>query len=136
LTYIAEHLGKRYVVIDDLDGAAAVYRIRNDGMLKALRRWPAEIEEQRMTITVTATAPNVTAGQVKVLSRMLAAAHGGNASADGSHLTARLRIAATPSALNPVISREDAEQAAREYVVRYAQAVLIEGLEITQVRGH
>lgn len=87
-----------------------------------------------MTITVTANAPNVTTGQVKALSRMLAAVHGGNASADGSHLTARLRIATTPSAFNPVFSRDQAEQAARTYVTKCAEAILIEGLEITQAR--
>jgi len=36
--------GKDYVVLRNVNGVLAVYRIRNDGMLKRLRRWPEEIE--------------------------------------------------------------------------------------------
>jgi len=36
--------GKDYVVLRNVNGVMAVYRIRNDGMLKRLRRWPEEIE--------------------------------------------------------------------------------------------
>ena len=31
--------GKAYVVLRNINGVLAVYRIRNDGMLKGLRRW-------------------------------------------------------------------------------------------------
>lgn len=32
--------GKRYVVLRGASGIRAVYRVRNDGMLKGMRRWP------------------------------------------------------------------------------------------------
>jgi hypothetical protein len=38
------HKGHQYVVLRHVRGVLAVYRIRNDGMLKRLRRWPAEID--------------------------------------------------------------------------------------------
>jgi hypothetical protein len=37
---------KDYVVLRNAHGVLAVYRVRHDGMLKRLRRWPAELEEQ------------------------------------------------------------------------------------------
>ena len=40
---VAEHEGKFYVELHNVNGTLAVYRIRNDGMLKKLRRWPSEI---------------------------------------------------------------------------------------------
>jgi hypothetical protein len=36
--------GKQYVVLRNSNGVLAVYRVRNDGMLKRLRRWPADLE--------------------------------------------------------------------------------------------
>lgn len=39
------HDGKRYVVLVNAGGFLAVYRVRNDGMLKRLRRWPAALYE-------------------------------------------------------------------------------------------
>jgi hypothetical protein len=36
--------GKDYVVLRNVNGVLAVYRIRNQGMLKRLKRWPQEIE--------------------------------------------------------------------------------------------
>lgn len=39
-----EHEGKRYVVLANVSGILAVYRVRNDGVLKGLRRWPREVE--------------------------------------------------------------------------------------------
>lgn len=35
-----EHEGKQYVVLQSVRGLLAVYRVRNDGMLKRLKRWP------------------------------------------------------------------------------------------------
>jgi hypothetical protein len=35
--------GKRYVVLSNEDGILAVYRVRNDDMLKRLKRWPAAL---------------------------------------------------------------------------------------------
>jgi len=40
---VAEHLGRRYVVIG-YPGGVAVYRVRTDGVLRAMRRWPRAIE--------------------------------------------------------------------------------------------
>ena len=34
-----------YVVLRNGNATLAVYRVRNDGMLKRLKRWPAELEE-------------------------------------------------------------------------------------------
>jgi hypothetical protein len=36
--------GKRYIVLRNVNGILAVYRVRQDGMLKGLRRWPKELE--------------------------------------------------------------------------------------------
>jgi hypothetical protein len=39
--------GKQYVVLRDAGGGTmAVYRVRNDGMLKRLKRWPSVIDER------------------------------------------------------------------------------------------
>jgi hypothetical protein len=35
---------KTYVVLRNVGGILKVYRVRNDGMLKGLKRWPAELE--------------------------------------------------------------------------------------------
>jgi hypothetical protein len=42
---VAEHKGKQYVVLRNGGGVLAVYRVRNDGALKGLRRWPKALEE-------------------------------------------------------------------------------------------
>ena len=39
------HGGKQYVVLRNARGLLAVYRVRNDGMLKRLRRWPSALEQ-------------------------------------------------------------------------------------------
>jgi hypothetical protein len=36
--------GRRYVVLRNVCSILAVYRVRNNGMLRAMKRWPAEIE--------------------------------------------------------------------------------------------
>jgi hypothetical protein len=36
--------GKKYVVLRNVNGLLKVYRVRNDGVLKGLKRWPAEIQ--------------------------------------------------------------------------------------------
>jgi hypothetical protein len=38
-----EHNGKGYVVLENVRGTLAVYRVRNDGMLKRLRRPPRDL---------------------------------------------------------------------------------------------
>jgi hypothetical protein len=40
------HDGKQYVVLENARGTMAVYRVRNDGKLKRLRRWPTEVAER------------------------------------------------------------------------------------------
>ena len=39
------HEGKLYVVLHNVNGVLAVYRVLNKGTLKGLKRWPKEIEE-------------------------------------------------------------------------------------------
>lgn len=38
--------GKRYAVLNNAKGILAVYRIRNDGKLKSLKRYPKELENK------------------------------------------------------------------------------------------
>lgn len=40
---VVERDGKLYVVLGSSRGVLAVYRVRNDGMLRRMRRWPAEL---------------------------------------------------------------------------------------------
>jgi hypothetical protein len=40
-----QHDGKDYVVLKNVNGVLAVYRITTSGQLKKLKRWPSEIEE-------------------------------------------------------------------------------------------
>ena len=40
-----EYGGKKYVVLENVNGPLAVYRIKVDGILKRLKRWPKEIED-------------------------------------------------------------------------------------------
>ena len=45
---IRKHAKKRYVVLNSIGSATgilAVYRVKNDGFLKRLKRWPKELEE-------------------------------------------------------------------------------------------
>jgi hypothetical protein len=43
-SHVVEYDGKLYVVLRNLNGVLAVYRVRAyDGILKRLRRWPAEL---------------------------------------------------------------------------------------------
>lgn len=35
--------GKEYVVLENANGVLRVYRVRNDGILKELKRWPKEL---------------------------------------------------------------------------------------------
>lgn len=41
---VRDHEGRRYVVLSAHGQVLAVYRVRNDGMLKLLTRWPAELQ--------------------------------------------------------------------------------------------
>lgn len=43
-SHLCELGGKRYVVLHNVNGVLAVYRVRNDGVLKGLKRWPKELE--------------------------------------------------------------------------------------------
>lgn len=37
--------GRHYVVLRNVNGVLAVYRLTNQGKLRVLRRWPKEIKE-------------------------------------------------------------------------------------------
>ena len=39
-----DHNGRLYVRLANAHTVLAVYRVRNDGMLKRLRRWPADLD--------------------------------------------------------------------------------------------
>lgn len=44
---VAEVNGRRYVVLCNVSGILAVYRVRKpDGILKGLKRWPKELDQQ------------------------------------------------------------------------------------------
>jgi hypothetical protein len=43
---LVEHAGKTYVVLFNVRGPLAVYRVRNDGLLKRLKRWPREVADR------------------------------------------------------------------------------------------
>ena len=40
----ADWQDKQYVVLHNVNGVLAVYRVRTSGALKRLRRWPRELE--------------------------------------------------------------------------------------------
>ena len=40
---VVEHEGRRYVVLNHVEGILAVYRVRNDGQLRKMRRPPKEL---------------------------------------------------------------------------------------------
>lgn len=42
---VVEHDGKSYVVLRNVNGVLTVYRVLNDGGLKALKRWPTAVGE-------------------------------------------------------------------------------------------
>lgn len=46
---VVEHDGRTYVVLHNVRGTLAVYRVRTSGQLKRLKRWPAEVTGDRMT---------------------------------------------------------------------------------------
>lgn len=35
---------KLYVVLRNVNGTLAVYRVRNDGVLRRMRRWPSDVD--------------------------------------------------------------------------------------------
>ena len=41
---VVQHDGKYYVMLHNAAGLMAVYRVRNDGVLKRLVRWPAALD--------------------------------------------------------------------------------------------
>jgi hypothetical protein len=42
---VVEHQDKTYVVLSNVRGTLAVYRVRADGILKRLKRWPAVVAD-------------------------------------------------------------------------------------------
>jgi hypothetical protein len=49
--HLCEFRGKRYVVLGSGAHSCRVYRVRNDGGLKGLKRWPREIGEKQESVT-------------------------------------------------------------------------------------
>ncbi len=45
ISCIEVHDGKNYVVLRNINGVLAVYRITTSGQLKRLKRWPKEFEQ-------------------------------------------------------------------------------------------
>lgn len=43
-SHLCELDGRQYVVLVNARGILAVYRVRTDGILKAMKRWPKELE--------------------------------------------------------------------------------------------
>lgn len=43
---VAEVDGRRYVVMTNRNGILGVYRVRPDGILKGMKRWPKELDQQ------------------------------------------------------------------------------------------
>jgi len=47
-SHVAEHDGKEYVVLENVNGTLAVYRVRPvDGVLREIKRWPREVAAPR-----------------------------------------------------------------------------------------
>jgi hypothetical protein len=44
-SHLCELDGKQYVVLHNINRVLAVYRVRTDGVLKGLKRWPKELED-------------------------------------------------------------------------------------------
>ena len=44
-SYLCELDGRQYVVLENVNGVMRVYRVRTDGILKELKRWPKEVVE-------------------------------------------------------------------------------------------
>lgn len=42
-SYLWEHSGRRYVVLENASGVLAVYRVLGSGILQGLKRWPPEL---------------------------------------------------------------------------------------------
>jgi hypothetical protein len=41
---VVTHAGLQYVILRNVDGVLAVYRVRTDnGLLRRMKRWPAEL---------------------------------------------------------------------------------------------
>lgn len=60
---VVEHEDKFYVELHNVNGTLAVYRIRNDGILKRLKRWPKEVEETMEAVRELAEKAKKKAGK-------------------------------------------------------------------------
>ena len=49
--HLCEFRGKHYVVLGSGAASCRVYRVRNDGVLKGLKRWTREIGETQESVT-------------------------------------------------------------------------------------
>lgn len=92
------HNGHQYMVLRNSSGTLAVYRVRNDGMLKRLKRWPdaldiesavnkgADVLMQAIELAdrLIAKAPDVEKKALKELRKLIATAGFTLDSTDGS----------------------------------------------------
>lgn len=61
MTFLGECAGKRYVVIRTLRrDVLGVYRVRNDGVLKRLVRWPADLAAPPTTAALSSSRADPT----------------------------------------------------------------------------
>jgi hypothetical protein len=44
--FVVEHDGRLYVVLSNVRGTLAVYRVRGSGALRRMKRWPREVAER------------------------------------------------------------------------------------------
>lgn len=64
------HDGHKYMVLRNISGTLAVYRVRNDGMLKRLKRWPGALD----TESAVDKGADVLMQAVKLADRLIAKA--------------------------------------------------------------
>jgi len=43
-SYLCELAGRRYVILQNINGIMAVYRVKTNGILREMRRWPRELD--------------------------------------------------------------------------------------------
>ncbi|WP_435501445.1 hypothetical protein [Variovorax sp. LT1R20] len=84
---VAELDGHTYVILSNVTGLLAIYRHRNDGQLKRLKRWPVELS----VASVVDDGADLLMQAVKLADRLIAKA----GSADKADLTNLRKLIAT-----------------------------------------
>jgi hypothetical protein len=44
---VVEHNGRKYVVLINTSHTLAIYRVKNDGLLRELKRWPKDLDPHK-----------------------------------------------------------------------------------------